>query len=239
VITVTFLLIMRGQSYLREALASFLRTEVSAMDLVTVGQAEEINTFPEESLAAIGLVLIHIGREPADSPSVTRVVESVRAQLNGTPMVLLGDLADDPQFRLALSIGTNGYIPTGTTADVFKHVLPIIAGGGVYAPPFVFASCPNREETMLADSRDIERREERTDNMPPKRADSFEAFTKREVEVLTLLGEGLPNKLIAHRLDLKEGTVKVHVRHIMNKLNVTSRTQAALFAQKHLSALIG
>ena len=54
------------------------------------------------------------------------------------------------------------------------------------------------------------------------------AITDRE-EVLRLLGFGLPNKLIAHRLSLKEGTVKVHMRNVMKKLQVRSRTQAALF----------
>ena len=58
-------------------------------------------------------------------------------------------------------------------------------------------------------------------------------FTGRELEVLRLLGSGLPNKLIAHRLSLKEGTVKVHMRNVMKKLKVRSRTQAALFASRH------
>jgi two-component system nitrate/nitrite response regulator NarL len=58
-------------------------------------------------------------------------------------------------------------------------------------------------------------------------------FTNREIEVLRLLAAGLPNKIIAYRLDLKEGTVKVHMRNLLKKLKVGSRTQAALFASRH------
>ena len=61
------------------------------------------------------------------------------------------------------------------------------------------------------------------------------SFTERELDVLKLLGAGLPNKLIAHRLSLREGTVKVHVRNVMRKLRVTSRTQAALVAVRHFT----
>ena len=237
-VSVNFLLIMQGQSYLRDALTSFLRTEISEMDILTLERAEQISEISESSLKNIVLVLIHVGREPANSPSVVSVVEMVHARLKDIPIVMLGDLADDPQFRQALSVGTNGYIPTGTPADIFKHVLPIIARGGVYAPPFVFAASSDRQDAPIPNDDSATPRHEATGDPAPECMTSVEAFTRREVEVLSLLAEGLPNKIIAYRLKLKEGTVKVHIRHIMNKLNVTSRTQAALFAQKNLPGLM-
>ncbi len=57
-----------------------------------------------------------------------------------------------------------------------------------------------------------------------------EALTQRENEVLRLLAQGLSNKEIAHHLALGEKTVKTHVSHILGKLGVQSRTQAALSA---------
>jgi DNA-binding NarL/FixJ family response regulator len=59
-------------------------------------------------------------------------------------------------------------------------------------------------------------------------------LTPREVDVLNLLREGKPNKIIAAQLDLKETTVKIHVRHIMKKLKATNRTEAALMAERAL-----
>ena len=58
-------------------------------------------------------------------------------------------------------------------------------------------------------------------------------LTPREREVLALLADGLPNKLIARRLDISEKTVKAHLTNIFQRIGVTDRTQAALWAQKN------
>ena len=60
-------------------------------------------------------------------------------------------------------------------------------------------------------------------------------LTPREREVLALLADGLPNKLIARRLDISEKTVKAHLTSIFQTIGVTDRTQAALWAQRHWS----
>lgn len=58
-------------------------------------------------------------------------------------------------------------------------------------------------------------------------------LTPREREVLRLVGEGLPNKLIARRLEISEKTVKAHLTSVFQSIGVTDRTQAALWAQRH------
>ena len=60
----------------------------------------------------------------------------------------------------------------------------------------------------------------------------FEALTEREFEVLQLLAQGYSNKTISHTLSIAEDTAKTHIRHIMAKLNVQSRTQAILTAMR-------
>jgi DNA-binding NarL/FixJ family response regulator len=60
-------------------------------------------------------------------------------------------------------------------------------------------------------------------------------LTPREREVLALLADGLPNKLIARRLEISEKTVKAHLTNIFHRIGVTDRTQAALWAQRHMS----
>jgi NarL family two-component system response regulator LiaR len=64
----------------------------------------------------------------------------------------------------------------------------------------------------------------------PSTASAREALTPRELDVLRLLARGLPNKLIARELGIAERTVKTHVSSILAKLDVTDRTQAALYA---------
>jgi two-component system nitrate/nitrite response regulator NarL len=59
---------------------------------------------------------------------------------------------------------------------------------------------------------------------------TLESLSAREREILALLARGDSNKLIARELDIAETTVKVHVQHILRKLNLTSRVQVALYA---------
>jgi len=59
------------------------------------------------------------------------------------------------------------------------------------------------------------------------------ALTQREHEILDLIAEGLSNKLIARALDISPGTVKVHVKNVLRKLNLNSRVEAAVWALKH------
>jgi DNA-binding NarL/FixJ family response regulator len=60
-----------------------------------------------------------------------------------------------------------------------------------------------------------------------------EELTAREREVLLMVAEGMPNKLIARRLEISERTVKGHLTRIFERLGVTDRTQAALWAERH------
>ncbi|MGM0594742.1 MAG: two-component system response regulator NarL [Pseudomonadota bacterium] len=56
------------------------------------------------------------------------------------------------------------------------------------------------------------------------------ALTEREQQILSLIAKGLSNKMIARKLDISEGTVKVHVKHLLKKLNLRSRVEAAVWA---------
>lgn len=67
------------------------------------------------------------------------------------------------------------------------------------------------------------------------KADALKQLTAREREILSHLAQGLSNKAIARILDISHDTVKLHVRHILSKLNLTSRVEAAVFAVEHKS----
>lgn len=64
-------------------------------------------------------------------------------------------------------------------------------------------------------------------------ASMLDSLTQREREILTHLAQGESNKVIARALDISHDTVKLHVRHILAKLNLTSRVEAAIFAVEH------
>ena len=69
----------------------------------------------------------------------------------------------------------------------------------------------------------------KNDSLPPEEVD-IASLTDREREILDLIAKGLSNKLIARELDITEGTVKVHVKHLLRKLNLRSRVEAAVWA---------
>lgn len=71
---------------------------------------------------------------------------------------------------------------------------------------------------------------------PTEKADALAQLTAREREILDYLAQGLSNKAIARALDISHDTVKLHVRHILSKLNLTSRVEAAVFAVEHKTA---
>ncbi len=62
-----------------------------------------------------------------------------------------------------------------------------------------------------------------------KSAGEIDALTQRELEILKLIAKGLSNKLIARELDISDGTVKVHVKHLLKKLHLRSRVEAAVW----------
>jgi len=68
------------------------------------------------------------------------------------------------------------------------------------------------------------------------KADAMKLLTAREREILEHLAQGLSNKAIARLLDISHDTVKLHVRHILSKLNLTSRVEAAVFAVEQKAA---
>lgn len=72
----------------------------------------------------------------------------------------------------------------------------------------------------------------RDNDKPPTKIDGAK-LTEREREILELITRGMSNKLIARELDISEGTVKVHVKHLLKKLNLHSRVEAAVWALKH------
>jgi NarL family two-component system response regulator LiaR len=75
----------------------------------------------------------------------------------------------------------------------------------------------------------------RSSDLPP----TEEPLTKREVEVLQLVAQGLPNREIAETLVISERTVRTHVSNILAKLHLANRTQAALYALREGLADLG
>lgn len=169
---------------------------------------------------AFGVIVLAIGGETLDdvSPASQRLRDALTL---GVPVIVLAD--DDCAVKIgqAMELGAAGFIHTGMAKAVFLIAIDLVEAGGVFVPA----------HTLLSGQRTSDTAEEgRASVDTPEAADEAAVslqLSRRQFEVLRLLSSGKLNKEIAHELKMTEGTVKAHVRHILRKLSVSNRTQAA------------
>ena len=129
-------------------------------------------------------------------------------------MVVLTTFSDRDRILGALDAGALGYLLKDADPDeIIRGVRAAARGESPLAP-------------RAAHELIVERTEGQTHQDGPE-------LSAREREVLALVAEGLPNKLIARKLEISEKTVKAHLTSVFAQIGVTDRTQAALWAHRH------
>jgi DNA-binding NarL/FixJ family response regulator len=140
-------------------------------------------------------------------------IEATRAILAAAPktaVLVLTSFSDRRRITSALDAGAVGYLLKDASADEVVRGIRTAAEGGSPLDP--------RAARSLLDAK----------NTP----DPLAGVSPREREVLSLLLDGMPNKLIARRLEISEKTVKSHLTSIFRQLEVTDRVQAILWAER-------
>jgi DNA-binding NarL/FixJ family response regulator len=156
---------------------------------------------------------------PLDDLPWNEGLKGVRAAAPDMRVVVLSSADDDDSIRAAIDNGAAGYIPTTTDTRVMFRALELVLNGGSYLPPQVLGG---RSGGDVLGSPDDVRRD----------PGSAQRLTARQREVAALLAKGISNKEIARTLNIKEGTVKLHLASIFRTLGVSNRTQAALAARE-------
>lgn len=139
------------------------------------------------------------------------------AMLPETPLAVISATESLTAMTRAYQAGAKGYIVKSATADNLRHVLPLILSGETYIPAAAMAVLMNPAAPDPTGD---------MDGLPS----ATMALTGRQLEILKLMAQGMQNKDIAARLGTLEGTVKVHVRNILQKLGVSNRTHAVVKA---------
>lgn len=203
---------------------------------------------------ALVILSIGAGRLDCEGPARALVQQAGRA-FPATPLVLISDIDTRSQVVAALSLGVRGFIYTDVSAEVMSLSLQLVQCGGTVAPtrPFLDSAQGGDGVSDAEPAAKKKRADIQTDRAPndtrdledivalvcednPNMAEeSFPHFSPRQLEVLRLIRSGAQNKHIAYRLNMREGTVKVHVRNIFRKLSVTNRTQAAFVTAQQLA----
>lgn len=151
----------------------------------------------------IDLVLLDLGLPGC---SGVDALVRFRAAHPQVPVVVISGSSDRASVLSALDLGAMGFIPKTAPREVLLAALQRIAAGGIYVPAETAAESAPRDGSV--------------------------ELTGRQREVLQLLLQALPNKLIARRLEISDNTVKLHVRAVFAALGVHSRTEAVIAASR-------
>jgi DNA-binding NarL/FixJ family response regulator len=188
---------------------------VVAMDVDELRQV--IRDEPAPTLALIDLSM-------PGSNGNDHLVETI-ASLPGVPIMVLSGSEDSNLMRELLSLGIQGFIPKAYSPDVMLSAVRLVLSGGVYVPPMMLLenSAPPVPTARVETTASLEDRLRKL-------------LTERQIDVLRLLSQGKPNKLIARDLGISEGTVKIHLAAIFRALNVRNRVEAVV-ASRRISGL--
>ncbi len=145
------------------------------------------------------------------------VLKALRQRELGMPIVMLTTSRDEKDVIESLRNGAQGYLLKDMEPDDLIRALEnIVAGQNIVAPELTGVLA----RAVSGDTPEVE--EDKTS--------SFDDLTPREREILCHLAEGQSNKVIARHLGISDGTVKLHVKAILRKLDVSSRVKAAVMA---------
>ncbi|MEH2512769.1 DNA-binding NarL/FixJ family response regulator [Nitrobacteraceae bacterium AZCC 1564] len=146
----------------------------------------------------------------SNSPSSSIDLQCLETAAAGIPIVIMSDSDDATYVTRALKGGARGYIPTSLPFNVAVEAVRLVEAGGTFVP--VSSLDLNRDKLGTA-------------------AKANDLLTQRQLMVVEALCQGMANKQIAYELSMSEHTVKVHLRHIMRKLNARNRTEVAVLTK--------
>jgi DNA-binding NarL/FixJ family response regulator len=197
-------LVVDDHAVVREGLRAFLDLQ-DGIDVVgEASDGDEAIAAAEELLPDV--VLMDLVMPRLDGLAAMR---ALRERVPGARVIVLTSFLDDEKVLPALRAGAAGYLLKNAAPQELARAIRAAFAGEVVLDPVVAARLV---DTLAGGVEPLDR------------------LTPREREVLELIGRGFPNKLIARELGLSEKTVKTHVGHVLAKLGVTDRTQAAVVA---------
>jgi DNA-binding NarL/FixJ family response regulator len=199
------ILVIDDHPLIQEALKHVLAALDPTLELVQAQDASDahaaLSREPDTDLIVLDLAL--------PGCDGFELLADLRREWPGMPVLVLSATHDRATVEHALDLGAMGFIPKTANTRVLLDALRLVLSGGVYVP------AESAQVNGALRPRPVTRPEQL-------------GLTLRQADVLKLLVQGKPNKLICRDLRLSEGTVKVHVSAILRALNVRNRTQVVI-----------
>lgn len=205
------IVVIHPRAVFRDCFARCLEVSYQDHHVYSFASVEDWRGSTEPLASAPAVVIIVV--ESGDASSLIDL-QSLDSATGKTSFVVVSDVDDVDHIVRTLKRGARGYIPSNLPFNVAVEAVRLVEAGGIFVPASSFV---DREP-------------------PPAPVKPQVTLTERQTAVLEAIRHGKANKQIAYELNMSEHTVKVHLRHIMRKLKVRNRTEAAISSKSLISS---
>jgi len=206
-------MIVDDHALMREGIARILELEENiSVEATASDGAEAISKFKKGSY---DVILLDINMPNMNGIETLRKLRDMDSSVK----IIMLTVYDAREYLIeTLNLGANGYMLKDADSSSLVSAIVNVYNGGTYIHPSLAGE-------LL---KEINKKKDKSGLK-----NGIESLTKREYEVLLLIAEGLSNRDISDKLIISEKTVKNHVSSILRKLDLTDRTQAAIYAYRH------
>lgn len=207
-------MIVEDQEIIRQSLELMLSTKANIEVVGTAENGKEAVALAKKLLPDV--ILMDIRMPEMDGVQCIEIIKEKHPQIK---IIVLTTFDDDDYVFNALRYGASGYLLKGVSITELVEAIRIVNDGGSLINPNIAAKvCKFFSQMAQADYRiKVENK-------------SIEQINKNEYKIIQLIGMGMSNKEITHKLNFSEGTVRNYISSILNKLNLRDRTQIAIYA---------
>jgi DNA-binding NarL/FixJ family response regulator len=209
-------IVIEHSTLARTTVVRLLEHELAGWNFIDMISTESL----DRALGAeVRLIALDLAGRSVESASLRDDLAAITERFPETPITLLSSTDDVSIARQALKMGIRGFFSTSLPLDIALAGLRLVLAGGTFCPQLLGAVANGGNEHVPPRSEAEKTLDDRTQYL------ALADFTPREADVLAELQCGCSNKVIAGKLNLSGHTVKMHLQHIMRKLQAQNRTE--------------
>lgn len=209
-------IVIQHSTLARTTVVKLLEGELAGWNFIDMISTESL----DKALGVeVRLIALDLAGRDVESTSLRDDLAAITARFPEAPITLLSGTDDVNIARQALKIGIRGFFSTSLPIDIALAGLRLVLAGGTFCPQLLGAVTNGSNEHIPARNEAEKSLDDKTQYL------AIADFTPRETDVLAELQCGCSNKVIAGKLNLSGHTVKMHLQHIMRKLQAQNRTE--------------